>query len=97
MRPAERLDEVNELQKVQDEADNRMLLHAKHAAADYDSIIIVADNTDVFMLSNGCSSSRARIRNLMPRKCVQLLHKEHVLFCWECKHLHGEYFLRITA
>ena len=36
---AERLNEVNELHKVQDEADTRMLLHAKHFDADYDSII----------------------------------------------------------
>ena len=41
---------MNEL-KVLDEADTRMLLYAKHAAADYDSIIIVADGTDVLMLS----------------------------------------------
>ena len=40
-----------ELQKVQDVADTRMLLYAKHAAADYDSIIIVEDVTDVLMLS----------------------------------------------
>ena len=43
---AERLEDVNELRMVQQEADTRMLLHTKHAAADYYSIIIiVADDT----------------------------------------------------
>ena len=45
----ERLDEVNELKKAQDEADTRILLHAKHAAADYDLIMNVSDDTGVFV------------------------------------------------
>ena len=102
---AERLDEANEQQKVQDEEDTHMLLHANHAAADYDSIITVADDTEVLMLSMAVQAhidnnintygTRARTRNLMSRKRVQLLHKEHVLLFWECTNLHGECFLGI--
>lgn len=44
-------EEVPELQSAQEEADTRMLLHANHAAAQYDSVIIVADDTDVMILS----------------------------------------------
>ena len=78
---AKRLDEVNELNKVQAETDTRMLLHA---AADYDSIMIVAVDTDVLMFSMvvqariDCNiytyGTRARTRNLMPIKYVPLLH-----------------------
>lgn len=35
----------------QEETDTCLLLHAKHAAVDYDSIIIVADDTDLLVLS----------------------------------------------
>ena len=49
---------VNTLKKVQDEVNTHMLLHAKHAAADYDSIIIVANDTYVL--------------KKMSKKCVQL-------------------------
>ena len=42
---AERLDEVNVLKNVQDEADTRMLFHTKHAAANYVSIIQLSQMT----------------------------------------------------
>ena len=45
---AERSEEVNELEMVQEETHTS--LHSKHAAADYDSIIIIgAGNTDVLI------------------------------------------------
>ena len=44
------VEEVDELNTTQEEADTRMLLHAKQAAADYTSVIIVADDTDVLIL-----------------------------------------------
>ena len=53
--------EVNERKTLQEEADTR-LLYAKQAAADYDSIIIFADDTDVLIIS---MAVKARIdRNL---------------------------------
>ena len=42
---------VSILQSNHEEADTRLLLHAKHAAATYDRIIIKSPNTDVFILS----------------------------------------------
>ena len=94
------LDEVNGVKKVQNETDTRLLLHTKLTAVGYDSIIIVVDDTDVLMLSMTVQAridcytytygTRATTRNFMPRKCVQLLHKEHVLLCWECTHLHDK-------
>ena len=42
--------DVSELCSEQEEADTRMLLHAKHAALTSSSVIIVADDTDVFIL-----------------------------------------------
>ena len=41
---------LDELNTTQEEADTCMLLHAKQAAADYTSVIIVADDTDVLIL-----------------------------------------------
>ena len=55
---AERSEEVNEVKTAQEEADTRILLHAKHAAADYGSITIVTDDTDVLIL---CIAVQARI------------------------------------
>ena len=42
---------VSILQSNHEEADTRLLLHAKHAAATYDRIIIKSPDTDVFILS----------------------------------------------
>ena len=83
---------VIELNKALCEANTRrMMLHAKDAAADYDSIIIVADDTNVLMVNVAVQAridfnmytygTRARTRHLMSRKCVQLLHKKNVLLC----------------
>jgi hypothetical protein len=44
-------DEVSSLQSNHEEADTRLLLHAKHAAATYDRVIIKSPDTDVFILS----------------------------------------------
>lgn len=44
--------QVLELQCSQEEADGRLLLHAKHAAEErFDAVVISADDTDVFLLS----------------------------------------------
>ncbi len=42
---------VSVLQSNHEEADTRLLLHAKHATATYDRIIIKSPDTDVFILS----------------------------------------------
>ena len=42
-------DEVQLLQTSQEEADTRMLLHAKHASTV--SVVIIADDTDVLIIS----------------------------------------------
>ncbi|CAB3984025.1 Hypothetical predicted protein [Paramuricea clavata] len=42
---------VSIFQSNHEEADTRLLLHAKHAAATYDRIIIKSPDTDVFILS----------------------------------------------
>ncbi len=44
-------DEVSSLQSNHEEADTRLLLHAKHATATYDRVIIKSPDTDVFILS----------------------------------------------
>ena len=42
---------VEELKSCQEEADTRILLHTKHASGqDYKSILIVSEDTDVFLL-----------------------------------------------
>ena len=86
---------MNETNTVQEEADTRMLLHAKQVAADNDSVIIVADDTDVLIICMavqvciGCNLQESGQSYSMSTKCVQLLFKEHVLLCWECLHLQG--------
>ena len=43
--------EVEELESSQEEADTRLLLHAKHAAdSGYRTVIVVSEDTDVFVL-----------------------------------------------
>lgn len=42
--------EISVLESNHEEADTRMLLHAKHAAATYDRVIIKSPDTDVFIL-----------------------------------------------
>ena len=41
---------IDELTTNQEEADTRMLLHAKHASSNYKSIVIVTEDTDVFVI-----------------------------------------------
>ncbi len=41
---------VDDLKSNQEEADTRLLLHAKHAAETYSSLVFVSDDTDVFIL-----------------------------------------------
>jgi len=42
---------VEELQSSQEEADTRIILHAKHASDHgYETIIVVSEDTDVFIL-----------------------------------------------
>lgn len=43
-------DEVSELESSHEEADTRLLLHAKHAAIENDRVIIKSPDTDVFLL-----------------------------------------------
>ena len=44
---------VDELTTSQEEADTRMLLHAKHASTDHEAIVILSEDTDVLVLSLG--------------------------------------------
>lgn len=46
----EEVTEEIELRSTQEEADTRVILHAKHAAAYMSSVIIVADDTDIILL-----------------------------------------------
>ena len=49
---AQSVEDVPELKSTQEEADTRLLLHAKHAAGTgLSAITVVADDTDVFLLS----------------------------------------------
>ena len=43
---------VDELQSSQEEADTRLLLHAKHHASDngYKYVMVVSEETDVYVL-----------------------------------------------
>ena len=70
--------EVGELKTSQEEADNRMLSHAKYALG-YKSIILVADDTDILLLClRYCNdidsniyiqrSSKSRIRRINVKK-----------------------------
>ena len=51
-------DEVGSLKNTHEEADTRLLLHAKHAAPKLESIVIVAENTDVLMLNLAFNKQR---------------------------------------
>ena len=42
---------VPELQSDHEEADTRILLHAKHALHDHDNVVIRSPDTDVFVLA----------------------------------------------
>ena len=51
------IDEIPELHCDHEEADTRLLLHAKHATPNYDSIVIRSPDTDVFIILMGLKSS----------------------------------------
>ena len=55
---SESTEEVRELSSSQEEADTRLLLHASHAAREgYEAVIVNSEDTDVFILLLGFSSS----------------------------------------
>ncbi|KAI3381643.1 hypothetical protein SNEBB_009797, partial [Seison nebaliae] len=58
--------EVAELASTHEEADTRILLHAKHASGNYSAIVIVAEDTDVFIL---CLAFQSQIDSAMYIKC----------------------------
>lgn len=43
-------EDINDLRSTHEEADTRLLLHCKHASLEYPSVIIAAEDTDVFIL-----------------------------------------------
>ncbi len=54
----EKCEEVQVLRSNHEEADTRLFLHAQHAAAEnYQAIVLVADDTDVFIICLGLSSA----------------------------------------
>ena len=57
--------EVTELENTHEEADTRILLHAKHASGNYSSIVIVAEDTDVFI---PCLAFQSKINSTMYSK-----------------------------
>ena len=57
---------VGELSSSQEEADTRMLLHAKHASNNFKSMVIVTEDTDVFII---CLSIFRQISCNMYIKC----------------------------
>ena len=60
------MSEVAELASTHEEADTRILLHTKHASHDYSAIVIVAEDTDVFIL---CLAFQSQIDSAMYIKC----------------------------
>ena len=61
------LEEVTKLKSFQEEADNRMLLHALHAAKfGYKAVVITAGDTDVLVL---CLGFNKNIRCPIYQKC----------------------------
>ena len=42
--------EMTELASTHEEADTRMMIHAKHAAASYRNVVIISEDTDVFII-----------------------------------------------
>ena len=42
--------EITELRSMQGEADTRMMIHVKHAAASYRNVVVVSEDTDVFVI-----------------------------------------------
>jgi len=42
--------EITELRSMQKEADTRMMIHVKHAAASYRNVVVISEDTDVFII-----------------------------------------------
>ena len=42
--------EITELRSMQEEADTRMMIHVKHAAASYRNVVVISEDTDVFVI-----------------------------------------------
>ena len=42
--------EITELRSMQDQADTRMMIHVKHAAASYRNVVVISEDDDVFVI-----------------------------------------------
>ena len=51
------VEEVPELECDHEEADTKMFLHAQHAAASYNVVVIKSPNTDVFVIALACQAT----------------------------------------
>ena len=52
----ERVTEIAELRSTQEEADTRVMIHINHAALKFDKVVIVSEDTDVFIILLGLHS-----------------------------------------
>ena len=52
----ERVTEIVELRSTQEEADTRMMLHVRHATSKYSKLVVVSEDTDVFVILLGLNS-----------------------------------------
>ena len=48
--------EVGELRATHEEADTRIVIHARHAAAKYTNSVVISEDTDVFVILLGLNS-----------------------------------------
>ena len=63
-------EEIPALRSSHEEADTRLFLHLKHASDNYSSLIINADDTDVFILAlNVCNKITSNIFIRRGTKC----------------------------
>ena len=69
--------EIDSLFTTQEEADTRMLLHAKHAADKSSSTIIASEDTDMFII---CLSLVQTFACQMYNKCAPK-NREDLLMC----------------
>ena len=42
--------EITELRSMREETDTRMMIHVKHAAASYRNVVVISEDTDVFVI-----------------------------------------------
>ena len=42
--------EITELRSMQDQADTRTMIHVKHAAASYRNVLVISEDTDVYVI-----------------------------------------------